>query len=269
MAVSAKSKLGSCRWIKREERIMWNALYVPIATNLNFLGPDVGVKSIAEVLIHDRAVLVVHNAVQSVPNQEAREAKANKDTNDGEDGNPFLFGVNLGKPRLLNLTLAHTPRVEEARAALVETSTQGAGGAEARGRARYLWAGEGVTAHAATTGGSRLDVVAEGVSIGVGSAGAEGSGSIRGSCRGDDGPPEGGLSGHVLVIHDSELMLGKASMEDAQEGQCLRDQDKTRKKRKRRKRKKDKAGVWRMRLVHTKLSCHQDSVHKKRTESSK
>lgn len=46
---------------------------------------------------------MVDNTAHAVPDQETRNTEAKEDTKEGQDCDPFLLGIRLLQPRLLNL----------------------------------------------------------------------------------------------------------------------------------------------------------------------
>src|SRR3954454_14815651 len=85
---------------------------VPISTNFDFLGPNLGVPPVGEIVLKYRAVLVAGNALQTIPDQETCDGKSYQDTKARNDVDPFLSGVLLLQPRLLDLALLYPPGME-------------------------------------------------------------------------------------------------------------------------------------------------------------
>ena len=69
-------------------------LDLPITTDLDLSRPDVRVKS-SETVVQDNTVVMLDHGAHTIPNEEARNAQADQDPNDGKNRDPFLLGVLL------------------------------------------------------------------------------------------------------------------------------------------------------------------------------
>ena len=111
---------------------------IPEAAHLHLLRPHLLIKPARPVLVEHHAVVVLDDAAQAVPDEEARDAEADEDAEHRQDRHPLLLGVLLLEPGLLDLALLDAPRVEVALAALLEAAPERARAAEARRRPRRL-----------------------------------------------------------------------------------------------------------------------------------
>jgi hypothetical protein len=88
--------------------------HIPKAANFDLLGPDIGVEATSKVIIHDRAILVMNDTVQSIPDKEARDAQSDQYADQWEDGHPLLLWMALSDPRLVDVALIEdAPRMKE------------------------------------------------------------------------------------------------------------------------------------------------------------
>jgi hypothetical protein len=69
--------------------------YLPKPTNFSLLSPDIRVDSIGEIIAENLTVLVVYNRRNTIIDQKTRQCEADRQTDQRDNGNPFLFGVNL------------------------------------------------------------------------------------------------------------------------------------------------------------------------------
>lgn len=105
----AATCVSSCASLNRRQRSQDS---LPKAANLDFLGPNVGIEAAVETIVQNRAVLVVHDVANAVPNQKPRNTQANQDADDWQDSHPLLLGILLLQPRLFDVALHYSPRVE-------------------------------------------------------------------------------------------------------------------------------------------------------------
>lgn len=104
---------------------------------------------------------MVGDGREAVPNQKAGDGQSDKDTDNGHDGDPFLFGIPLVKPRLLNVASLDPARVKVALGVVADAVAYRAGRPVARSRARHLRTGKGIGAGCRTVRGSCIDAVVE------------------------------------------------------------------------------------------------------------
>lgn len=99
--------------VSTEERL-WVCVRccLPVTTKLDFLGPNTFVEAIRPVLHQHWAVVEVGHTRDTIIDQESRQTQTDKDAEDWNDGNPFLLGVDLVQPWLLDLSLLDTSGVE-------------------------------------------------------------------------------------------------------------------------------------------------------------
>lgn len=85
---------------------------IPISTNFDLFSPDVGVQTLTKVLIHNWTVLVLDDTSDAIPDEKARSNKAEENSEQGKNGNPFLLGAGFLEPWFLDLARFYSSRVK-------------------------------------------------------------------------------------------------------------------------------------------------------------
>lgn len=83
------------------------------ATDFSLLGPYGGVEGIGgEIFEDDRAVFVIYNCAETVPDEEACKCEANEETCKWDNGYPFLAWIFVLEPWFLDGAFFDTARVK-------------------------------------------------------------------------------------------------------------------------------------------------------------
>jgi hypothetical protein len=120
----------------------WREIYGPIATHFRLLCPYIGIEATGEVITEDRAVGVMHDRSYAIINQEASKAEAQEKADEWNYGDPFLFWVLILLPRLFDLALPYSSRVEVSLRNYSSNSrrrTQGRSWSGTEGRSEWIW----------------------------------------------------------------------------------------------------------------------------------
>ena len=100
--MSASEKLAL--WLKHCD--------LPETPEVDFLGPDSGIEALAPIFIQHQCISVIDNGAQAVVDEIASDYKAQRKSDQGDDGDPFLPWVFLCLPRMVDIALLHPPRAE-------------------------------------------------------------------------------------------------------------------------------------------------------------
>lgn len=93
-------------------KVLWPRDRLPKASEVHFLGPDVGIEALAPIFIQDEFVSVIDDCGEAVVDEVACNGKAQSKSDQGYDGDPFLPGVLGCLPRMVHFTLLHPSRAE-------------------------------------------------------------------------------------------------------------------------------------------------------------
>lgn len=85
---------------------------VPKASEVHFLGPDIGIEALAPILVEHECVGVIDNGAETVVDKVPSDEKAQSKPDQRNDGDPFLPWVLGCLPGMVDLALLHSPRAE-------------------------------------------------------------------------------------------------------------------------------------------------------------
>ena len=84
----------------------------PKASEIHFLGPDIGIEAPAPILIKYKFVGMIDNRAEATVDEIPSDAKAQSKSDQRNDGDPFLSWVLDCLPRMVDLPLLHAARTE-------------------------------------------------------------------------------------------------------------------------------------------------------------
>ena len=85
--------------------MLFRDYHVPKASQVHFLGPDIGIETLAPILIQHQLVSVVDDGAQAVIDEVCSDEKTQREPNQRDDGDPFLPRVLGSLPWVVDLTL--------------------------------------------------------------------------------------------------------------------------------------------------------------------
>ena len=87
-------------------------LAVAEAANFSFFRPDILVQPTGEVVVENGAIFVVDDCAEAIVDQEAGDGKADEETNQGNDCDPFLTGIFVACPWFLDFAFLYSSRMK-------------------------------------------------------------------------------------------------------------------------------------------------------------
>ena len=85
---------------------------IPETTKIDFFGPDIGIEALTPVLVEHQSVGVIDNGAQAIVDEIASDSEAQGQSDQGDNGDPFLPRVLVSLPRMVDLALLDASRAE-------------------------------------------------------------------------------------------------------------------------------------------------------------